>query len=154
MQNSPDSRIAGAAQKYIEMRQDASDGTDAKEKLVEQWLAYCMYRSAARLSEGGSKVHLMYWNRKPLIEKLGSGTIDVAAALFGNGEASQMYDNVINKDLSEVLQTLLRKFMNGEALQLYQNEIIGVDTFNWDPFPKALFVTDEKFQCDVIERMG
>ena len=150
MQNSPDSRIAEAAQKYIELQKDASDGTDAKEKLVEQWLAYCMYRSAASLSEGGSKVHLMYWNRKPLIEKLGSGTIDAAAALFGNGEASQMYGNVINKDLSEVLQTLLRKFMNGEALQLYQNEIIGVDTFNWDPFPKALFVTDEKFQCDAV----
>lgn len=148
MQNSPDSRIAEEAQKYIEIQQGASDGTDVKAKLIERCFTHCMYQSAASLSESGNKVHLMYWDKKPLIEKLGSGTIDAAAVLLGNDDASQMYGNVINEDISEVLQTLLRKFMSGEALQLYHNEIMGMDAFNWEPFPKALIVADEKLQCD------
>ncbi len=151
MLNSPDGQIAKDAKKYIELQQDTSDKTDAKAKLVERFLTHCMYRSAASLTEGGNKVHLMYWDRKPLIEKLGSGTVDAAALLLGNDEASSMYGNVINQDLSEVLQTFLRKFMSGEALQLYQNEIIGMDAINWDSFPKALIVTDEKLQCVMKE---
>ena len=151
MQNSPDSKIADAAQEYIETQQNASNGTEAKTEIVGHLLTYCMYRSAASLSEGGNKVHLMYWNEKPLIEKLGSGTVDAAAVLLDNGDASQMYGNVINKDLSEIMQTFLRKFMSGEALQLYQNEIMGIDAFDWDAFPKALFVADGKIQCNTIK---
>ena len=148
MQNSPDSRIAEEAQKYIKIQQGASDGTDVKAQLIERCFTHCMYQSAASLSEGGNKVHLMYWDKKPLIEKLGSGTIDAAAVLLGNDDASQMYGNVINEDISEVLQTLLRKFMSGEAMQLYHNEIMGMDAFNWEPFPKALIIEDEKLRCD------
>ena len=62
-----------------------------------------------------------------------------------------MYGNVINEDISEVLQTFLRKFMSGEALQLYQNEIMGMDAFIWEAFPKALIIEDEKLRCDTIE---
>ena len=151
MQNSQDAHIEEAAQKYIETQQDAADGSDRKEMLVEQWFVFCMYRCAASLSEGGNKVHVMYWNEKPLIENLGSGTVDAAAVLLGNGDASQMYGNVMNEDLSEALQTLLNKFMSGEALQLYHNEIVGTDAFDWEAFPKALIVADQKLQCDTIE---
>ena len=45
---------------------------------------------AVKLAEGGNKVHLMYWNRTPLIAKLGSGTVDAEAELLGNGEALRM----------------------------------------------------------------
>ena len=100
---------------------------EATAKLFEQWNAMCLYRSAQKLSAGGSKVHLMCWNGKPLIEKLGSGTVDAASALFGNSEAAQMYGNVVDEDLSEVLRSLLVKFIRGESLQLYHNEIRGID---------------------------
>ena len=93
----------------------------------------------------------MYWDEKPLIENLGSGTVDALASLLGNSEASQLYGNVMNADLSETLQSLLEKFINGKALQLYPNEIKGVNAFNWEAFPKALIVADNKFTCGVID---
>ena len=94
----------------------------------------------------------MYWNEKPLIENLGSGTTDAAAALLGNAEALQMYGSVLNTDVSEALQCLLQKFIKGEDLQLYQNEIKGIDAFDWKAFPQALIVSDGKLLCDTLEK--
>ena len=110
-----------------------------------------IYRSAVKLAEGGNKVHLLYWAEKPLLEKLGSGMMDAAATLLGNGEALQMYGSVLNKDLSETLQTLLQKFIAGESLQLYPNEIHGVDALSWKAYPKALIVEDGKLTCGKID---
>jgi para-nitrobenzyl esterase len=146
-----DDSTADAVQAYIEAQTASSSELEAKSGLVEQWLALCIYRSAVNLSEGGNQVHLMYWAEKPLIENLGSGTVDAAAALLGNDEALQMYGSVMNADLSETLQTLLQKFINGDALQLYPNEIRGVDAFDWKAFPIALIVSDGKLLCDMIE---
>ncbi|MBQ9043906.1 MAG: carboxylesterase/lipase family protein [Eggerthellaceae bacterium] len=142
MQNHVDESVASALQEYIDAQASASTELEAKSELIEQWAALGIYRSASKLHEGGNSVHLMFWDEKPLIEKLGSGTIDVAAALLGNTESLQMYGNVMNEDLSEVLQSLLQKFVNGDALQLYPNEIKGVDSFDWKPFPQALVVAD------------
>lgn len=124
---------------------------EAKSKLVEQWLALCIYHVAETLSEGGNRVYLMCWDENPLIEKLGSGTVDATATLLGNSDALQMYGNVMNADLSEVLQSMLWKFINGDALKLYHNEIAGIDAFDWKTFPKALIVSDGKLQCDTID---
>ena len=137
---------AAAVRGYIEGQAASSSELEAKAKLVDQWIALCVYRSAVKLSEGGGKVHLMYWNRKPLIENLGSGMVDVAATLFG-----KMYGSVADADLSEITQVLLRKFVNGDALQLHRNEVYGIDAFNWEPFPKALVVSDDECHCDMIE---
>ena len=62
-----------------------------------------------------------------------------------------MYGGVVDKDLSEVLQTLLHKFVTGDALQLYRNEVYGIDALDWEPFPKALIVSDNKCRCATIE---
>lgn len=58
---------------------------------------------------------------------------------------------MINKDLSEILQTMLKKFINGDKLQLYHNEIGGIDAIDWKPFPTALIVSDNELICDRIE---
>ncbi len=151
LRNCMDDSTAHAVQAYIETQTAASTELEAKSKFVGQWLALCLYRTAVRLSEGGNQVHLMYWDEKPLIENLGSGTVDVVATLLRNGEALQMYGSVMNKDLSETLQTLLRKYVTGEALGLYRNEIGGLDAFEWKAFPQALIVSDGKLLCDTIE---
>ena len=96
-------------------------------------------------------MHLLYWAQKPLIENLGSGTVDVLATLFGNEDALEMYGSVVDADLSEVLQTLLHKYVIGDALQLYRNEIRGVDALDWEAFPKALIVCDDRCRCGTIE---
>ena len=147
----PDGSIAEAVRAYIEAQTSASSELEAKSKLVGQWIMLGIYRIAAMLSQSGNRVHLMYWDEKALIENLGSGTADVLATLLGNGDALQMYGSVLNKDLSEALQSLLQKFINQKALQLYSNEIKGVDAFLWKPFPRALIVSDGEIRCDTIE---
>lgn len=151
LQNYMDHSSAGALQAYTETQTTSGGGLEAKSKLVEQCLAVSLYRSAAMLAEGGNQVRLIYWDEKPLIGNLGSGTVDAAAALLGNREALQLYGNVMNADLSETLQQLLVKFIHGEELELYPNEIKGVDALNWRAFPLALIVSDEKAQCGPIE---
>ena len=151
IQSCMDAPVSGEVQAYIETQMKNSTELEAKSKLVGQWLALGIYRSAVKLSAGGNKVHLMYWDEKSLIEKLGSGTVDVAASLLGNGEALQMYGSVLKKDMSEILRTLLKKFINGDKLELYPNEISGVDAFDWKGDPKALVVSDGKLLCDTIE---
>ena len=146
-----DGSIAEAVRAYIEAQTSASSELEAKSKLVGQWIAMGIYLVAAKLSQGGNKVHLMYWDERALIENLGSGTADVLATLLGNGEALQMYGSVMNADLSETLQALLLKFVSGDALQLYRNEISGLDSLDWKAFSKALIVADGKLACDTIE---
>ena len=151
MQNYISGPAADAVREYIRTQTAATNGLEAKSKLVEQWNALGIYRGALKLTHAGSKVHLMLWDEKPLIENLGSGTVDVVAALLGNNEALQMYGSVMNKDLSVALQSLLQKFVSGNALRLYHNEIKGVDAFDWEAFPQALIVSDGKTICDRIE---
>jgi len=146
-----DGSIAEAVRAYIEAQTSASSELEAKSKLVGQWIAMGIYLVAAKLSQGGNKVHMMYWDERALIENLGSGTADVLATLLGNGEALQMYGSVMNKDLSEMLQALLQKFVSGDALQLYRNEISGFDGLDWKAFPQALIVAGGKLTCDNIE---
>lgn len=144
LQDYMEESIAKIVQSYIEEQKSASNELEAKSKFIDQWLALSIYHSAAKLSEGGSKVHLIYWYEDALIENLGSGTIDLAASLLGNGEALQLYGSVIDKDLSDTLQSFLHKFVNGSSLQLYSNEIKGVDELDWEPFPKALVIWNGK----------
>lgn len=145
-----DDATANAVRAYLEEQAEATSELEAKSRLAEQWNALGIYRAAARLSEGGSNVHVMYWGEKPLIENLGSGAVDAAAALLGNEDALQMYGDVMNGDLSEMLQAFLQKFVTGEALQLYRNELDYIDAFEWEAFPQALVVADGKLQCDTI----
>ena len=151
IQQYADGAASEAVQEYIKSQTAAAGETDAKTKIAEQWNALGIYRTALKLSQGGNKVHVMLWDEKPVIENLGSGTTDAAAALLGNAEALQMYGSVMDKDLSEILQTLLSKYIKGEALRLYRNEITGLDAMEWKAFPKALIVSDGIIKCGPIE---
>lgn len=144
--------VADEVQKYIEEQTALSTELEAKAKVVEQWNALLIYRSAAKLAAGGNSVRLMYWNEESLIENLGSGTVDAVAALLGNGDALQIYGNVVNKDLSRTLQDFLERFINGGELKIHPYEIKGdKNGFDWAEFPQALIVSDKKIQCDTIE---
>lgn len=151
IQQYSDGAAAEAVQEYIKSQTAAAGEADAKTKIAEQWNALGIYRTALKLSQGGNKVRVMLWDEKPVIENLGSGTTDAAAALLGNAEALQMYGSVMDKDLSEILQTLLSKYIKGEALRLYRNEITGLDAMEWKAFPKALIVSDGIIKCGPIE---
>ena len=151
MRDYMDDTAVSAMQAYIEAHRASATELEVKSGLADQWFALCIYHVAVKLSESGKQVHLLYWDEKPLIENLGSGTIDAIAALLGNSSELQMYGSIMNADQSEILQSLLHKFINGKALQLYHNEIAGVDAFDWKAFPEALIVSDRKLRCDTIE---
>jgi para-nitrobenzyl esterase len=94
---------------------------------------------------------MMYWDEEPLIENLGSGTVDVMAAMLGNGEALEMHGGLVDDDVFGSLQGFLAKFAKGEELKLYPNEIKGFDGIVWEKFPKALIVSNHEYSCDRIE---
>lgn len=150
LQDNMDPFLISRIQKYIADKTAVSSESEAKSMVVDQWIALCVYLDALTLSEGGNKVYMMLWDEKPVIENLGSGTVDVVTAILGNNEVSQMYGSVVNADLSVTIQSLMVKFMKGKALQLYPNEIKGVDEFDWKAFPKALIVEEGQFSCDTI----
>ena len=113
-------------------------------KVYEQIYALTVYQCAQKLAESGNKVRLLYWNLKPLIENLGSGTVDVAAAFLGNHEAEQMYGNVLDQDIAETLQNLFRKFVSGDEMHLYQHEIKGIEAIDWEEYSRALVVPKKR----------
>ncbi|MBQ9008913.1 MAG: carboxylesterase family protein [Clostridia bacterium] len=138
-------------QAYITEQAATGVPAEAERKVIEQWNALLIYRSALMLSRGGNSVHLFYWDEKPVIEKLGSSTVDVVATLLGNGEALEMYGGLMNPDVAEALQLFLHKFVKGEKLDLYKNEIKGVSAIDWKPLPEGLVVTDSRIKCEMIE---
>ncbi|MBQ9376526.1 MAG: carboxylesterase/lipase family protein, partial [Schwartzia sp.] len=139
---------AKAVRAYVAAQPSA---TEAKAKIYEQFYALSTYRCAKNLAAGGCEVRLLYWDVKPLIEKFGSGTVDVLATFLGNSDMVQLYGNVLNNDLAEPLQRLFRKFESGEEIQLHNNEIKGLGAIDWKAFPEALMVSEKGFRCGPIE---
>ena len=60
------------------------------------------------------------------------------------------FQTVLDADQSELLSTLLLKFICGDALELYSNEIKGVDELDWKSFPEALIVSEDAITCGGI----
>ena len=142
---------AEAVRNYIDEQAATMPALEAKAKVYEQFYTLSTYRCAQKLTEGGNKIHLLYWNVKPLIENLGSGTVDVASAFLGSRKAVQLYGNVQNRDIAETLQKLFRKFCSGDELKLFNNEIKGIGAIDWKEFPRALIVSEKVFTCEPIE---
>ena len=146
------SPVWAAVEDYFKKQTAASSKIEAESKLIDQWLALSIYACGSSLKSGGNKVHLMYWDEKPMLENLGSGTVNVAATILGNKDGAQIYGNIVNDDLSETLQALLTKFVKGEALKLYPNEIKGVKSLEWKSFPKALIVEGGNITCGSVDK--
>ena len=108
---------AQAIRAYVREQAATVPEVEAKAKAVEQCSALGVYLSARKLAEGGNKVYLLYWNVKPLLENLGSGTVDVASAFLGNSDGAQLYGNVLDADISEVLRSFLVKFLQTNQLR-------------------------------------
>ena len=137
---------------FIEEQKSTMSEVDVNANIWEQCYSLTLYKSAKKLVDGGSKVHLLYWDVKPLIKNLGSGTVDVLASFLGNSESAQIYGNVLNQDIAITLQTLFRKFANGDRVQIFNNEIKGVAAIDWKEFPQALIVSEKAFRCESIAK--
>ena len=141
---------AKAVRDYIAEQAATMPELATKAKTYKQFYTLSTYRCAQKLTEGGNKVRLLYRNVKPLIENLGSGTVDVAAAFLGSRKAVQLYGNVLNRDIAETLQKLFRKFESGDEMRLFNNEIKGIGATDRKEFPQALIVSEKAFKCEPI----
>ena len=146
--NYPDE--AKAMNAYIEEQTRRTSALEAKKTVIEQAYILSTYQYAKKLVERGNKVHILYWDVKPLIENLGSGTVDVLAAFLGNNKAAQMYGNVLNQDIAKTLQNLFQKFISGKELKLFNNEIKGINAIDRKEAPQALIVSEKAFRCEQI----
>ena len=142
---------AKAISDYINEQMKTMPLLEAKAKAYEQIYTLSTYYCAKKLAQSGNKVRLLYWNVKPLIENLGSGTVDVAAAFLGSRKAVQLYGNVQNHDIAETLQKLFLKFESDDEIKLFNNEIKGINAIDWKKFPWALVVSEKSFKCEPIE---
>ncbi|MBR4151814.1 MAG: hypothetical protein IKT98_02520 [Selenomonadaceae bacterium] len=68
--NYPDE--AKAMNAYIEEQTRRTSALEAKKTVIEQAYILSTYQYAKKLVESGNKVHILYWDVKPLIENLGS----------------------------------------------------------------------------------
>ena len=141
---------AKAVRDYIKEQSAKMSELEAKAKIYDQLGVLGTYFSAKNLAESGNKVYMFHWRLKPLIEKLGSGTVDVLTTFLGSNKTAQIYGNVLNKDVAETLQNLFVKFQSGDELRLYNNELKGISAINWEEFPKALIVSEKGFKCEQI----
>lgn len=101
--------------------------TERLKEATQKLLADLSYQ---KLVKNGNKVHILYWDVKPLIKNLGSGTVDVLMAFLGNNEAAQIYGKVLNQDTAKTLRNLFREFISGEELKLFNNEIKGISAIS------------------------
>lgn len=142
--------VAKAVRNYIDEKAATMPAIEVTAKVFEQVYLLTTYQNAQKLAEAGSKIHLFYWNVKPLIENLGAGTVDVMATFLGNVKMAQMYGTILNQDIAAPIQKLFRKFASGEEMRLFPNEIKGFNAIDWKKFPQALIVSEKAFKCDSI----
>ena len=141
---------AKAVRDYIAEQPATMPTLELKSKIYEQFNAVITYLCTQKLAEGGNKVRILYRDLKPLIENLGSGTVDVVTTFLGNCEVAQIYGNMLKQDIAKTLRTLFRKFVSGDELKLLNNEIKGINVIDWKKFPSALVVSDKAFKCESI----
>lgn len=126
--------------------------SDAK-KLVLTNFQYkaSVIKTCRDLVDGGSNVYCFYWDVKSNVENLKSNTIAIVTAIMGNGDIGEAMGYINATVNTEVMQTMIKKFMNGEELSLFNNEIRGVDAIDWRPYTRQneniLHVTSDMILC-------
>ena len=162
-----DEAAAALADSYISdfMNKVGTDKADALRRILEAkeaelgkneariWLINRLYNIVGMipfvecLSKAGNSVHCFYWNTSMLVEKLGSGSVHMAAAILSNVRAGETLGYVVNKNVELILQALLMKFVQGKEVELSNNELKGVSKVTWSEYPYALSITDDAIVC-------
>lgn len=88
------------------------------------------------LAKGGSKVKVFYWDVKGDIEKLTANSVSMITTILGNAEIAEQLGYINDRDVTEVTQTLIKKYIHGEDTTLFNNEIKGVKAIIWDDFSR------------------
>ncbi len=132
-----------------EKEAETGDRKQAEKWLINYWYSLAsMLKVADNLKKAGKKIRCFYWNTETLVDKLGSGTIQIVPTLLGNSKAAETLGSIVNENIKQILQALIMKFVNGEEeICLSNNEIKGVMEINWEEYPKVLSISDKKIEC-------
>ena len=119
----------------------------AKRWFINDWYSRgSLMTLAENLHRAGKKVHCFHWDVETLVDRLGSGTVQIVPTLLGNNAAAETLGSLVNENVQLILQELLLKFIRGEDFSLSNNELKGVTAIEWAEYPAVLEVTDEKME--------
>lgn len=141
----------GSAEKVKQIYTDAEKEYGA-DKAMDLALDYWYYEEGTailldKLQTRGNPAYRFFFDLNAVIEKLGSGSLNMMATILGNKAAAESFGTIVNENVMLILQTLLVKFLHDEEMELYNNEISGVDALHWEPCPKTMTITDNAFEC-------
>ncbi|MCQ2420601.1 MAG: carboxylesterase family protein [Clostridia bacterium] len=124
----------------------------AEAEFINLWTeqAIICYVSKLLLA-GGGDARLLYWDVDAEIKNLGVGDVSLVSTVLGNSETAVSYGNVVNENISEILQALMMKAVHGEEPEFYNNEIEGVSAIKWETYPSVLAVSKNKIQLQAAE---
>lgn len=96
------------------------------------------YKLAKTINNGESLTYLLYWDVDPVVENLGVGVTQVVSTVLNNKETANTYGNIVDDNIQEVLNKFIIKAINDKSLALYKNEVVGIDSIEWETFPYML----------------
>mgnify|MGYP003311202592 CR=1 FL=1 len=139
---------AGNIRNYLDRQTEKTGRAEAVKRFTEQWMLKCgqLYLIHC-IRQTGQKVKALYWGVNPLYKRLGSGGVNVMAAILDNTSAEMTYGMFTDPGVAETLGAMISKFASGEETELYNNEICGIHEILWEEVPKVLLATDRDVVC-------
>lgn len=109
--------------------------TDSKKALLSDFqFKACPLHDCSTLIKGGSGVRVFYWDVKGDIEKLTANTVSMVTSILGNEDIAEQMGYLHEKNITEIMQNFVDKYINGDAPELFNNEIDGVSEITWDKY--------------------
>ena len=109
--------------------------TDSKKTLLSDFqFKACPLHDCNTLVKGGSVVRVFYWDVKGDIEKLTANTVSMVTSILGNADIAEQMGYLHEKNITEIMQNLVDKYINGDTPELFHNEIDGVDEISWNQY--------------------
>lgn len=109
--------------------------TDSKKTILSDFqFKACPLHDCNTLVKGGSVVRVFYWDVKGDIEKLTANTVSMVTSILGNADIAEQMGYLHEKNITEIMQNLVDKYINGDTPELFKNEIDGVDEISWNQY--------------------
>lgn len=121
-----------------------------KALLTDFFYKACILCDIKSLIKGGSKVRCIHWDVNGDIEKFNANSVSMVSTILGNFEMAEQLGYLNSKNITEITQTFIDKFIHGKDMALYKNEVKGVNEIIWDEFSESdervLKITRDKIE--------
>ena len=111
-----------------------SDSNSKKALLSDFQYKACPLHDCNTLVKGGSVVRVFYWDVNGDIEKLTANGVSMVTSILENEDIAEQMGYLHEKNIMEIMQNLMEKYINGDSPELFNNEIDGVSAISWDKY--------------------